>query len=477
MLGQDLQGALVAGDVLNNDNALVDELKRMLFKENFEAGAATIYLSETAIASSRSGTFGRGVGETISQDILTYVLKQGKEFIGTETIGDTSYISAYVPIKDIANQIIGIYSVSVRETWFRQFQNYIRNFVIIVIVVAILFSVLLTYITAGRLTADRGDHGGQQDLARRHGRLHQVKSGDEMKVGDSWAHAHSPPAIERCAAADPPSPHTTADLGDFSQSRPDRFRYSRNMTAADRKTAEELRQLMASGAAAFGTQLFRHLYRRQCFDLSAMTDMARPFREELAARASLELPATPTPQRRRLEKFLLAGRREWSRPLIPEEDRRTLCLSTQAGCAMGCGFCATAGLQHRRNLTAGEILGQYFVIAAAAGLAGAPVNIVFMGMGEPLLNYEAVMRAYRLFHDPAAMALSRRGITLSTCGLPDGIRLGTEPDCRGWRCRERRRRRHPQPADARQPPVSPGRAAPGLPEFLCRARITSSTSC
>jgi methyl-accepting chemotaxis protein len=188
MLGQDLQGAIVAGDVLNNDNTLVDELKRMLFKENFEAGAATIYLAETAVASSRSGTFGRGVGETISQEILNYVLKQGKEFIGTETIGDTSYISAYVPIKDISNQIIGIYSVSVRETWFRQFQNYIRNFVIIVIVIAILFSILLTYVTAGRLTkpieeiteAANKISLGDMDVSI------QVKSGDEIeKLGDS----------------------------------------------------------------------------------------------------------------------------------------------------------------------------------------------------------------------------------------------------------------------------------------------------
>jgi 23S rRNA (adenine2503-C2)-methyltransferase len=188
------------------------------------------------------------------------------------------------------------------------------------------------------------------------------------------------------------------------------------------------------GQSAFrGTQLFRHLYRRQCFDLSAMTDMARPFREELAARASLELPVTLDRRRSAdgCEKFLLglADGERIETVFIPEEDHRTLCLSTQAGCAMGCGFCATAGLAHRRNLTAGEILGQYFVIAAAAGLAGAPVNIVFMGMGEPLLNHEAVMRSYRLFHDPAAMALSRRGITLSTCGLPDGIRrLGAEPD-------------------------------------------------
>jgi len=152
IMGEEVRGALVAGDVLNNDNQLVDQLKQMVYKENIEAGSATLYLGETAVASSRSGATGRGVGETITQEIFNYVLNQGKEFIGTETIGEISYVSAYVPIKDISNQIIGIYSVSVRETWFRQFQNYIRNFIIIVIGAAILFSVLLTYIVATRMT-------------------------------------------------------------------------------------------------------------------------------------------------------------------------------------------------------------------------------------------------------------------------------------------------------------------------------------
>ncbi len=152
IMGEEVRGALVAGAVLNNDNQLVDQLKQMVYKENIEAGSATLYLGETAVASSRSGATGRGVGETITQEIFNYVLNQGKEFIGTETIGEISYVSAYVPIKDISNQIIGIYSVSVRETWFRQFQNYIRNFIIIVIGAAILFSVLLTYIVATRMT-------------------------------------------------------------------------------------------------------------------------------------------------------------------------------------------------------------------------------------------------------------------------------------------------------------------------------------
>ena len=152
IMGDELRGALVAGDILNNDNAMVDELKKMLFREEPQAGSATLYLGDTAIASSRSGTFGRGIGETVSQDIMNLVLKEGKEFIGTELIGGISYISAYVPIRDISNRIIGIYAVSVQESWFRQFQNYIRNFVVIVIGLAIIFSIVLTYITAGRLT-------------------------------------------------------------------------------------------------------------------------------------------------------------------------------------------------------------------------------------------------------------------------------------------------------------------------------------
>jgi 23S rRNA (adenine2503-C2)-methyltransferase len=201
------------------------------------------------------------------------------------------------------------------------------------------------------------------------------------------------------------------------------------------KTAEEMRRLMAAwGQPPFrGGQLYRHLYRRQCFDLAGMTDLAKPFRDELAARASIALPRVLSRDRDAdgCEKFLLelADGARVEAVYIPEADRRTLCLSTQVGCQMGCGFCATAGLHFRRNLTAGEILAQYFVISTAHALAGQPVNLVFMGMGEPLLNFESVMRAYRLFHDPSAIALSRRGITLSTCGLPDGIRrLAAEAD-------------------------------------------------
>lgn len=152
IIGDELRGVLVGGDILNNDNTLVDELKQTLFRENLEAGSATIYLGDTAIASSRSGAYGRGIGDTVAPDIYKLVMDQGKEFIGPESIGTTNYISAYVPIKDLSQKIVGIYAVSVREEWFRAFQNFIRNFVVLIIGIAILFSILLTYITAGRLT-------------------------------------------------------------------------------------------------------------------------------------------------------------------------------------------------------------------------------------------------------------------------------------------------------------------------------------
>lgn len=152
ILGDQFRGALLTGDIINNDNALVDDLKQMVFRDMPEAGSATIYLGGVAVASSRKGTFGRGIGDSVSPEINDRVLSQGKDFIGPETINNVNYISAYVPIKDVTNKIIGIYSVSVQEQWFHQFRDFIRNFIIIVIVAAIVISILITYIAATRLT-------------------------------------------------------------------------------------------------------------------------------------------------------------------------------------------------------------------------------------------------------------------------------------------------------------------------------------
>ena len=135
--------------------------------------------------------------------------------------------------------------------------------------------------------------------------------------------------------------------------------------------------------------------------------------------------------------------------LIPAEDRRTLCISSQAGCAYACAFCASGKAGFVRNLTAGEIVGQVLLAAKwlretdkqkNAGLADAPVlpkqarppllrpqNIVVMGMGEPLANYDEVLKALRILNAPDGLNIGARHITISTCGLVPGIqRLADE---------------------------------------------------
>ncbi|MEW6368982.1 MAG: 23S rRNA (adenine(2503)-C(2))-methyltransferase RlmN [Acidobacteriota bacterium] len=112
---------------------------------------------------------------------------------------------------------------------------------------------------------------------------------------------------------------------------------------------------------------------------------------------------------------------------IPEPRRNTMCLSTQVGCKMGCTFCATGRMGFRRNLESGEIVGQALHILDDIGYRDRRVNVVFMGMGEGLDNYDEVMRAFRLLADPEGCAISPRRITLSTAGHVPGIeRLAAE---------------------------------------------------
>lgn len=156
---QQLVGIIVGGETLNNNSRLVDDFKKLAFqdnKETFEAGSATIYMrtgdGALAVASSRSGEFGRGIGDAIGPEIFEKVVKQGREVIGPETVKDKSYISAYVPLKDTSNRVIGVYAVSVKETWFREFQTRTGLLITIVIGLTLLLSTGLTYLMAARLT-------------------------------------------------------------------------------------------------------------------------------------------------------------------------------------------------------------------------------------------------------------------------------------------------------------------------------------
>jgi 23S rRNA (adenine2503-C2)-methyltransferase len=107
------------------------------------------------------------------------------------------------------------------------------------------------------------------------------------------------------------------------------------------------------------------------------------------------------------------------------KDRKTLCVSTQAGCAMGCTFCATARVKFKRNLTAAEIADQVNIVQKDAGRIS---NVVYMGMGEPLLNYNAVLKSVRILNHPAGKNIGIRHLTISTCGIVPGIKKLADED-------------------------------------------------
>jgi 23S rRNA (adenine2503-C2)-methyltransferase len=172
-------------------------------------------------------------------------------------------------------------------------------------------------------------------------------------------------------------------------------------------------------------QIFQWVYRRGVTDFAGMTDLPAAQRIALAGRF---LISTPPVARRDVsedgtEKFLLTlqdGRHVES-VFIPRTPHQTFCVSTQVGCAMGCAFCLTATMGLVRNLTAGEIVGQVRVLASALDLRASRFNVVFMGMGEPLHNYDASMAAVRILADEHGFAVHPRRITLSTVGLVPAI--------------------------------------------------------
>lgn len=179
-------------------------------------------------------------------------------------------------------------------------------------------------------------------------------------------------------------------------------------------------------------QIFNWIYAKGVTDFEKMTDLSRQLRVDLAAHFRI---ATPFLIQKETSsdgtvKFLLGledGRRIES-VFIPDTPSQTFCISTQVGCAMKCGFCLTGKMGLVRNLTAGEIAGQVRVLASETALRTSKFNIVLMGMGEPLHNYENTMKALGILNDPHGLAVSPKRITLSTVGvLPALERLATEP--------------------------------------------------
>ncbi len=196
---------------------------------------------------------------------------------------------------------------------------------------------------------------------------------------------------------------------------------------AELDRAELEQSLVALGVPKFhGRQVFRWMHQRGITDFSLMTDLGRELRAKLAEAATISTPAL---ERRDVSadgtmKFLLrlADGKLIESVYIPDTPAQTFCVSTQVGCAMKCAFCLTGKMSLVRNLTAGEIVGQVRVLAHNTGLAGTPFNIVLMGMGEPLHNYDPVMKALRMLADEQGLGVHPRRVTLSTVGLVPALR-------------------------------------------------------
>jgi 23S rRNA (adenine2503-C2)-methyltransferase len=177
-------------------------------------------------------------------------------------------------------------------------------------------------------------------------------------------------------------------------------------------------------------QIMRWLYQSYVADYAQMSDLSSALRKQLAELTMLALPPVLKVEHSDdgTRKWLLdvGANQAVETVYIPEPERGTLCISSQAGCALDCAFCATGYQGFNRNLTSAEILGQ--VVLAARELAPAKItNVVFMGMGEPLANYRSVLPVAHLLLDDQAFGLSRRRVTISTAGVvPQMLKLAND---------------------------------------------------
>ncbi len=202
-----------------------------------------------------------------------------------------------------------------------------------------------------------------------------------------------------------------------------------HLLGLDRSGLESL--LDGWGESRFrAAQILQWIHARQVTDFAAMTNIGKALRARLLEETSLQEPEIVA------DHLAVDGTRKWVLRLpdgnaietvfIPEEDRGTLCISSQVGCSLACSFCATGAQGLSRNLETHEIISQIRIVRRTLGL-DAVSNVVFMGMGEPLLNLRQVLPAIRLLLDDYAYGLSARRVTVSTAGVLPGLaQLGRE---------------------------------------------------
>ena len=194
-------------------------------------------------------------------------------------------------------------------------------------------------------------------------------------------------------------------------------------------TLSELKDYLTGlGTEGFRSQqLYRWIYGERVTDFSKMTNLSKKFLAELPTMLDFSMPKVVTELKSndgtRKYLFDVGQGNTVEAVLIPNDDRLTLCVSSEIGCNMACQFCFTAKQKLKRRLTAGEIVGQFMQVSDRLPEGQRITNIVFMGMGEPLDNPEAVFKSVEILHESFGMNVSRKRITISTSGLVPQIPL------------------------------------------------------
>jgi len=198
------------------------------------------------------------------------------------------------------------------------------------------------------------------------------------------------------------------------------------MTELKDKTLNELERIVVGlGQKKYLAEyIFHFIHAEDATEISHITPLSKAFREQLVRQgytiSRLALSNKQTDNDGTVKYvFTLGDGNRIETVLLPDDKRRTLCVSTQAGCAMGCSFCATARIGWTANLTAGQIVDQVNIVQQDVGRIS---NVVYMGMGEPLANYEAVVKSLGILNHPAGKNIGIRHMTVSTCGLVPAIR-------------------------------------------------------
>lgn len=194
------------------------------------------------------------------------------------------------------------------------------------------------------------------------------------------------------------------------------------------RTLDELKELMLEiGEQKFrAEQLFNWMYNHLAFNYDEMVNIPKNLRNKLSenyAISTLDKVTSEYSHSTQTEKYLFKtfDDRNIESVVIPDRDRKTLCISTQVGCPLDCKFCATGLMGYKRNLTAGEIVDQYLLASKDYGKKEI-TNIVYMGMGEPLLNFDETLKSLEIFTNELSTGLSRNRITVSTSGISHKIK-------------------------------------------------------